>query len=494
MYLDVALCPQCDKELSLHGSRCRNCGKDISEPKYNTVFRWPWADRFVLISVTMLMACFFVPWFPGEFLFRDDPFSIYTLLTHIVDLEINFLDSYNILRMGLVLPLFSLALFFLVYFENELKESPFPGIFLFIILVTVGTLKMAAWVSGFVLFAALGVFLFFLAWFFRRQYKQGFLGQRVHQFLFGVLSLTLLIYLADFYIHFLSKLDKISVLHTWGFWVALCIALPLALVVLIRYMESSAEFWLTFFMVLFTIAAYESLIKPFFYCEAFGFFADNLHEILVELVTHIRIVSIALVVAIAVGVPVGVYITRNPGMASIVLYTSSILITIPSIAMFGFMMPILSSIDNAWDAVNGIGIGAVPAVVALSLYSLLPIIRNTYIALKSVDPATLEAGTGMGMTHFQLLIQLQLPLAAPIIMAGVRIAVVMAIAIAAIAAYIGAGGLGTFVSEGLQMSTNSSVIAGALVMSLLAIISDIVLGKAEDWLTPDGLKINLSRE
>ena len=111
-----------------------------------------------------------------------------------------------------------------------------------------------------------------------------------------------------------------------------------------------------------------------------------------------------------------------------------------------------------------------------------------------MDPATLEAGTGMGMTNFQLLVQLQLPLAAPIIMAGVRTAVVMAIAIAAIAAYIGAGGLGIFVSEGLQMSTNSSVIAGALVMSLLAIIADIVLGKAEDWLTPDGLKITLSTE
>ena len=494
MYLDVALCPQCDKELSLHGSTCRNCGQDISEPKYKTVFRWPWVDRFILISVTILMACFFVPWFPGEFLFRDDPFSIYTLLTHIVDLEIDFLDSYNILRMGLILPLFSMALFFLVYFEEELKESPFPGICLFIILMTVGTLRMATWLSGLVLFPALGLFLSFLAWFFRRQFKKGLLGQRVHQCLFGIFTLSLLIYLADFYVNFLSKLDEIFVLHTWGFWVSLFIALPMVLVVLIRHMESSADFWLILFMVVFTIAAYDSLIKPFFYCEPFGFFADNLHEIMTELVTHIRIVSISLVIAIAVGVPVGVYITRNPGMASIVLYASSILITIPSIAMFGFMMPILSSIDNAWDAVSGIGIGAVPAVVALSLYSLLPIIRNTYIALKSVDPATLEAGTGMGMTNFQLLIQLQLPLAAPIIMAGVRTAVVMAIAIAAIAAYIGAGGLGTFVSEGLQMSTNSSVIAGALVMSLLAIVADMVLGKTEDWLTPDGLKINLSTE
>ena len=492
MYLDVSICPECNRELSLHAAKCRYCHREISEPKYKSVFRWQWADRFILLALTSLMACFFVPWFPGEFLLQDTGFSIYALLIHIVDIEIDFLPSYNILRMGLILPLFSILLFFMVYFEENLKSSPFPGIFLFVILMTVVSLKLMAWLSGLALFAALGFFLFFLAWFFRRQYTKGFLGQEVHQFLFGFFTLTILIYLADFYVNFLAKLDGINLLHTWGFWVSLFVTLPVTLLALTRYMKSITDFWLTLFMVVFTIVAYDSLVKLFFYCEPFVFFADNLHEILVELVTHIRIVSISLVIAIAVGVPVGVYITRNPGMASIVLYASSIMITIPSIAMFGFMMPILSSIDNAWDAVNGIGIGAVPAVVALSLYSLLPIIRNTYIALKSVDPATLEAGKGMGMTHFQLLIQLQLPLAAPIIMAGVRTAVVMAIAIAAIAAYIGAGGLGIFVSEGLQLSTNSSVIAGALVMSLLAIVADMVLGKAEDWLTPDGLKITLS--
>ncbi|MEA3435642.1 MAG: ABC transporter permease [Thermodesulfobacteriota bacterium] len=208
-----------------------------------------------------------------------------------------------------------------------------------------------------------------------------------------------------------------------------------------------------------------------------------------QAVTHIKIVFIALGIAIVTGVPLGVYITRNPVAAKIVLYISSILITIPSIAMFGFMMPILSSIDKSWDAVSGIGIGAVPAILALALYSLLPIIRNTYIALKNVDPATIEAGRGMGMTPFQLLIKLQLPLSAPIIMAGVRTAVVMGIAIGAIAAYIGAGGLGIFVSQGLQMSTNDSVIAGAVSMSLLAILADIFLEQVESWITPAGLKI-----
>ena len=196
-----------------------------------------------------------------------------------------------------------------------------------------------------------------------------------------------------------------------------------------------------------------------------------------------------MVIAIFTGVPIGVYITRHKTAADIVLYLASIMITIPSIALFGFMMPILSSIDRAWDAVSGIGIGAVPAVIALALYSQLPIIRNTYIAIRIVDPATIEAGRGMGMTNFQLLKQLQLPLAAPVIMAGVRTAVVMSIAIAAIAAYIGAGGLGLLVSEGLQMATNDSVIAGAISMGLLAILADIFLSKVEDWITPAGLKI-----
>ena len=162
--------------------------------------------------------------------------------------------------------------------------------------------------------------------------------------------------------------------------------------------------------MVFSLIAYSTLIHPLFVSGPVKFIADNLDRIFLQLVTHIRIVGISLIIAIAAGVPVGIYITRHPSIAGIVLYISSILITIPSIAMFGFMMPILSSIDKAWDAVSGIGIGAVPAIVALALYSLLPIIRNTYIALKNVDPATIEAGKGMGMTNFQLLVQLQLPI------------------------------------------------------------------------------------
>ncbi|NIQ89561.1 MAG: ABC transporter permease [Deltaproteobacteria bacterium] len=243
------------------------------------------------------------------------------------------------------------------------------------------------------------------------------------------------------------------------------------------------------FGVILSIVGYNTFIDPLFLSGPFAFFADNFRLTGIHTLTHIKVVSLALIIAIATGVPIGVYISRHPTAAGIVLYLSSIMITIPSIALFGFMMPILSSIDKAWDTVSGIGIGTVPAVIALALYSQLPIIRNTYIAIKNVDPATIEAGRGMGMTHFQLLLQLQLPLAAPVIMAGVRTAVVMSIAIAAIAAYIGAGGLGLFVSEGLQMATNDSVILGAVAMGLLAIAADIVFEKVEDWITPTGLKV-----
>ena len=171
MYLDVAICPECNRELALNTSKCRHCGRDISELKYKSVFRWSLVDRFVLLSLTTLMACFFVPWFPGEFLFRETPFSIYTLLTHIVDLEIDFLDSYNILRMGLVLPLFALVLFFMVYFEETLKSSPFPGIFLFVILSTVGILKAQRGCLVFYCLSCLGYFYCFCPGFSATIYK-----------------------------------------------------------------------------------------------------------------------------------------------------------------------------------------------------------------------------------------------------------------------------------------------------------------------------------
>ena len=494
MMIEIPICPECKKELPLNSSECHHCSKSIAAVKFRSIFSWDWVDRIFLFFSVLIFVSFFIPWFPGKFLSRENPLSPLNLLLHLVDLDVEFLPSYDILRMVLIIPLFSFFLFLMTYLGDSLKITPFPGIFLIIcIFVSMFTVIFQT-LSGVFQWGAAFLFSGGFLYYLQQCYKKGTLGRISFYFLFIFILTSIFLYLFDLSIKFYAGLDLIILGETWGFFMAWAISCLLILLTVLYHMRSIEDFWMVIFALGFSVIAYSTLIHPFFVSGPLKFFADNLHETFIQLAAHIRIVGIALIIAIATGVPVGIYITRHPGTAGIVLYISSILITIPSIAMFGFMMPILSTIDNAWDAVSGIGIGVVPAVVALSLYSLLPIVRNTYIALKSVDPATIEAGKGMGMTNFQLLIQLQLPLSAPIIMAGVRTAVVMGIAIAAIAAYIGAGGLGLFVSEGLQMSTNNSVIAGAIAMSLLAIVADIFLAKAEDWITPTGLKIKQATE
>jgi osmoprotectant transport system permease protein len=156
------------------------------------------------------------------------------------------------------------------------------------------------------------------------------------------------------------------------------------------------------------------------------------------------------------------------------------IMTVPSIALFGIMIPILSLI--------GQGIGWLPAVVAVFLYSQLPIIRNTYTAIDNVDPALREAARGMGMRPFQRLREVEIPIAVPVILAGVRTAVVINIGITAIAAYIGAGGLGTFISRGISQSDPRQLITGAIAVSILAVIADYGLLWVQKRLTPRGLR------
>ncbi len=180
------------------------------------------------------------------------------------------------------------------------------------------------------------------------------------------------------------------------------------------------------------------------------------------------------------GVPIGIAITQNANVAATVLYVASIIVTIPSIALFGLMIPVLSLI--------GQGIGWLPAVIAILLYSQLPIIRNTYTAITNVDPALREAARGMGMTPLQRLWQVEIPIAVPVIMAGVRTAVVMNIGVAAIAAYIGAGGLGVLIARGISQSDPRQLIAGALAVALLAIVADYALLLVQKRLTPAGLR------
>jgi osmoprotectant transport system permease protein len=214
--------------------------------------------------------------------------------------------------------------------------------------------------------------------------------------------------------------------------------------------------------------------------ETLIFMVDNFDLITMRTLEHISLVGVAIGLAILTGVPIGIAITQNERVANVVLYIAAIIMTVPSIALFGIMIPVLSKIGH--------GIGYVPAVIAVLLYSQLPIIRNTYTAINNVDPALREAARGMGMTSLQRLAHVEIPLAIPVIMAGVRSAVVLSIGIMAIAAYIGAGGLGTFISRGISQTDPRQLITGAVAVSLLAIFIDFFLLWLQNRLTPAGVK------
>jgi osmoprotectant transport system permease protein len=214
--------------------------------------------------------------------------------------------------------------------------------------------------------------------------------------------------------------------------------------------------------------------------ETINFIVANLPVIGQRTLEHISIVGVSVAIAILTGVPIGILITQSRTAADRVLYVASVIMTIPSIALFGMLIPVLSLI--------GQGIGYLPAVIALILYSQLPIIRNTYTAVMNVDPALREAARGMGMTPLQRLREVELPIALPVIVNGVRNAVVLNIAIAAIATYIGAGGLGTFISRGISQTDIRQLLTGALAVSLLAIVADYTLLALQRALTSPGLR------
>ncbi len=214
--------------------------------------------------------------------------------------------------------------------------------------------------------------------------------------------------------------------------------------------------------------------------EVLNFYLANYDEILYKTIEHILLVFFAVGFAIVVGVSLGIYITQHKKLADYVLYVTSIIITIPSIALFGLMIPILSLINQ--------GIGYLPAIIAVFLYSLLPIVRNTYTAILNIDPALKEAALGMGMKKSEILFKIEIPLSIPIIMAGVRYATVLNIGVMSIAAYIGAGGLGTFISAGITQSNHIQLIVGAISVSILAIIADYFLLFIQNMMTSKGLK------
>jgi osmoprotectant transport system permease protein len=199
------------------------------------------------------------------------------------------------------------------------------------------------------------------------------------------------------------------------------------------------------------------------------FFVGHRTEILEATAAHLSLVVISMAIAIAIALPLGMFIVQRPALRSIALGIASIFQTIPSLALFGFLIPI--------PFIGGIGRRT--AIVALVLYALLPILRNTYVGLTGIDPAVLQAAEAMGMTSSQILWRVRLPLALPVILAGIRTATVITIGVATIAAAIGAGGLGTFIFRGVAMVSDAVILAGAIPAALLAILADVLLAQLE---------------
>jgi osmoprotectant transport system permease protein len=199
------------------------------------------------------------------------------------------------------------------------------------------------------------------------------------------------------------------------------------------------------------------------------FFVSHRVEILAATREHLSLVLISMAIAAAIGVPLGLALVTHPRWRAAALTVASIFQTIPSLALFGFLIPL---------PFLG-GIGARTAIIALVLYALLPILRNTYVGLIGIDPAIVEAAEAMGMTERQILFRVRLPLATSFILAGIRTATVITIGVATIAAAIGAGGLGTFIFRGVAMVSDAVILAGAIPAALLALLADFLLGLLE---------------
>lgn len=214
----------------------------------------------------------------------------------------------------------------------------------------------------------------------------------------------------------------------------------------------------------------------------FEYMVNNSSIIFREFLNHLKIIGLSLPFSIGIGVPIGIFISRHPKIANVIIYIASILMTIPSLALFGIMVVVLSPF--------GAGLGVTPAVIALIIYSFLPIIRNTLVAVQSLDPQMIEAAKGMGMTESQILFKIRLPLSIPTIMSGVRNAVVMGVGVATLGYFVASGGLGYFIFAGLSRSRYEMVVTGVIIVSILGILANYLLLKIEDWITPKGLKVN----
>lgn len=204
------------------------------------------------------------------------------------------------------------------------------------------------------------------------------------------------------------------------------------------------------------------------------FILEEYDLILLKSWEHLSISIMAVFLGSIIAIPLGITLTRFPRTAEYVMGIASIVQTFPSLAILAFFIPIL-------------GVGTIPAVAALFFYSILPILRNTYTGIKKVDRNIIEAGRGMGMTSLQLITHVELPLAIPVIMAGVRVATVYIIGWATLASFIGAGGLGDLIFTGLNLVRTELIVVGAVPSTIMALIADNLLGRLEKWVTPSSL-------
>ncbi len=217
------------------------------------------------------------------------------------------------------------------------------------------------------------------------------------------------------------------------------------------------------------------------------FLAAHRAEVVQLSLEHLFLVAVSTGIAILVGVPLGIALTRRPALSKPILGFANIMQTVPSLALFGFLIPLNIYLFHV--RIVG-GIGARTAIAALALYALLPIIRNTFTGINGVDPAIREAGRGLGMTDRQLLLQVEVPLALGVIVAGIRVATVIAVGTATIAAAIDAGGLGRYIFRGLRMNDNTLILAGAAPAALLALAADFILGAVEHRFGRSGRRLN----
>ncbi|BBK27368.1 MULTISPECIES: ABC transporter permease [Staphylococcus] len=207
------------------------------------------------------------------------------------------------------------------------------------------------------------------------------------------------------------------------------------------------------------------------------FLINNWSELVTKTGEHFYISIVALLIAVVVTVPIGIFLSKLKRTSNFVLMIAGVLQTIPTLAVLAIMIPIF-------------GVGKTPAIVALFIYVLLPILNNTVLGVQNIDKNIKEAGTSMGMTRFQLMKDVELPLALPLILGGIRLSAVYVISWATLASYVGAGGLGDFVFNGLNTYDPLMIVSAAILVTLLALIVDFILSLVEKWAVPKGLKVS----